>query len=577
CPRYASAIVDVRQGPSPAWLATRLEAAGIRGISAIVDVTNYVLIETGHPMHAFDLARLRGGEIRIRRGRPGERLRTLDGEDRALDEDMLVIADAADAQAIAGVMGGAASEVWGGTRVIAFESACFQPVSVRRASRRTGLKTEASARFERGVDVSAPPMALERAIALVEAIGAGRARPGRIDCYPAPRTPARVPLRRSRIARILGAPVHDTSVRRILAGLGFGLADTPDGWVATVPTARVDVAREEDLIEEVARHHGYDRLPATLPALAALPPGRPPALARQRLLRRVLTGAGFWEAQTYAFLEARAAAPYAAGRDPVTIAYPLSEKFASLRPSLVPGLLDAVAVNWNRGTRDVRMFEIGSVFAADTGERRRLGLIWTGAAAGEHWSGGARAVDFFDLKGAVAIVCEALGLDAECEPVTVPELVRGRAAVVKTGGGVLGTLGQLAPGLVAARGLPIADEIYVAELDLDGVDRIAPAGDVRAVPPPRFPSVVRDVALLVKDSVPAAAIRGTIRAAAPSTLAAVEEFDRYQGPNIPGGHVSLAFHLTFRSLERTLVDVEVQQAIDAIVAALARDLGAVQR
>ena len=577
CPRYASAVADIRQRPSPAWLATRLEAAGVRSISSIVDVTNYVLIETGHPMHAFDLARLRGGEIRIRRARAGERLRTLDGDDRTLDGDMLVIADAAEAHALAGVMGGAASEVWGGTHVVAFESAYFRPASVRRTSKRVGLMTEASARFERGADIGAPPVALERAIALVEAIGAGQARPGRIDCYPAPRTAPRVPLRRLRIARLLGASIDDADVRRILQGLGFVLDDTDDGWIATVPTSRVDVAREEDLIEEVARHHGYDRLPVTLPVLAELPPGRPPALTRQRVIRRILTGAGFWEAQTYAFLEERAAAPFAGGSEPVAISHPLSEKFAALRPSLIPGLLDAVAVNRNRGTRDVRMFEIGTVFAAGSGERPRLGLVWTGAAAREHWSGGARAVDFFDIKGAVSAVCEALELDAGYEPVARPELVRGQAAAVTAGGTVLGTLGRLSPSFAAARGLTPTDEVYIAEIDLDLVQRIAPAGNVRAAPPPRFPSVVRDVALLVKDSVSAAALRQTIRAAAPSILAAVEEFDRYQGPTIPGGHVSLAFHLTFRSLERTLVDVEVQEAMDAIVAALAREHGAVRR
>jgi phenylalanyl-tRNA synthetase beta chain len=339
----------------------------------------------------------------------------------------------------------------------------------------------------------------------------------------------------------------------------------------------VDVLREEDLIEEVARHHGYDRLPTTLPALIDVPPARPPALARQRTMRRVLTASGFSEAQTHAFIETRAAAPFAAGGSPVPLAYPLSEKFAALRPSLVPGLIDAVALNRNRGTRDVRLFEIGSVFAEATGETRRLAMIWTGAALLEHWSGPARSVDFFDLKGAVTALFRALELDAEVGAAPRAELAPGRAAVVTVAGRMLGWLGQLAPSLAAARDLPPADEIYVAEFDLGVAEDLAPVGDLLASALPRFPAVVRDLALHVGDAVPASLIRATIQAAAPATLIAVEEFDRYQGPTIPAGRVSLAFHLTFRSPDRTLVDAEVQQAMDDIVSALQREHRAVQR
>ena len=577
CPRYASAVADVRVGASPAWLANRLEAAGIRPISNIVDATNYVLLETGHPMHAFDLSRLGGAELRIRRARPGERIRTLDGVERALTPDVLVIADAAEPQAIAGVMGGAGSEVWSGTRAIAFESAYFNPVSVRQTSRRISLKTEAATRFERGADISAPPMALERAIALVDAIGAGTTRPGRIDCYPSPRVAVCVTLRRARVARVLGTSVPDSEIERILAGLGFGIEPAAEGWVAAAPSARVDVSREEDLIEEVARHHGYDRLPTTLPALIDLPPARPPALARHGVLRRVLTATGFSEAQTHAFIEAKTAEPFAGGHAPVAIAHPLSEKFAALRPSLVPGLIDAVALNRNRGARDVRLFEIGSVFAEATGEQRRLALIWTGAAVPEHWGGGSRQVDLFDLKGVVMAVSRALEIDVRFEPVSQTWLLPGRGAAATVGATLLGSVGQLTPALAEARGLPAVDEIYVAEIDLDLVERLAPAGDRLVAPLPKYPAVTRDLAVIVGAAVPAAVLRATIRAAAPPLLVAIEEFDRYQGPAIPEGHVSLAFHLTFRSPDRTLVDAEVQQAMDGIVARLQREHDAVRR
>jgi phenylalanyl-tRNA synthetase beta chain len=339
----------------------------------------------------------------------------------------------------------------------------------------------------------------------------------------------------------------------------------------------VDVSREEDLIEDVARHYGYDRLPTTLPALRELPQARPAALAHQRTIRRVLTAAGFSEAQTYAFVEERAAAPFRNGGAGLPIAYPLSEKHAVLRPSLLPGLIDAAALNRSRGRRDVRMFEVGSVFRAEGGERRRVGLAWTGAAVAEHWSGDSRSADLFDLTGAVSALCRAFGSDAEFQPTVRPELVPGRSAAVVAGGAAIGFAGQLVPALADVRGLPAGEDFYVAELDLEALGALAPAGDLAAQALPRFPAVVRDVAVLVRNVVPAAALRATVRSAAPPTLIGIQEFDRYEGPNIPEGHVSVAFHLTFRAPDRTLVDAEVQQAMDAIVAALGREQGAVQR
>lgn len=577
CPRYAAAVARVQMRPSPAWLARRLEAAGIRPISLIVDITNYVLVETGHPMHAFDLARLDGREIRVRRARPGERIQTLDGELRDLDDTMIVIADRTAPQAVAGVMGGAGSEVSWGTTEVAFESAYFAPTSVRRTSRRLGLKTEASARFERGADIAAPPIALARALALMEALGAGVTCGVAIDCCPRPRAAVQVPLRHERLTRLLGMSVPAPDVRHILGSLNFVLEETSEGWLATVPTARIDVTREVDLIEEVARHVGYDRLPATIPPLADLPPAGHPNLAWVRRLRRVLTAAGFFEAQTYAFQEEQAARAFAGSGEAVAISYPLSEKFAVLRPSLIPGLVDAVTINRNRGTRDIRLFEVGSVFDAGTGEQHRLGLVWTGAAVPEHWSGGTRDVDFFDIKGVVERVCEALELAVSFEPVTNAMLVAGRAASVWAAGRQLGAFGQLVPELAASRGCSAAEELYVAEFDLDAALGMVPAEDVHAAALPRFPMVVRDVALLVAETVPAGALRATIRKVAPATLVDVREFDRYQGKGIPEGHVSVAFHLTFRAADRTLTDSEVQAAVDHIVARLAREHRAVQR
>ena len=586
CPRYAAAVAEVTIGPSPEWLAARLLAAGVRPISNVVDVTNYVLIEMGHPMHAFDLDRLGGRQLRARRARVGERLRTLDGEARVLDPEMLVIADATTPQAVAGVMGGAMSEVSETTRRIAFESAYFKPASVRRTSKRLGLKSEASSRFERGTDINAPVVALERACELLEQIGAGRRVGPIIDCYPAPRGPLEISLRRARIARLLGAAVDDSEVEAVFAGLGFEMTPVADGWRVRVPTMRVDLAREADLLEEIARHHGYDLVSPTFPAMRAIAPRPDPRMARTRLLRHVLTGAGCSEAISYTFIETKAAAPFVAttsagdGRhaspDLVALAYPLSEKYAVLRPSLLPGLVSAVGHNRRHDHPDVRLFEVGACFRPD-GEQRRLAVACSGAAADVHWAGGARSIDFFDVKGIVERVGEALRLPLRFTETTRPYLVPGRTALVSCGDVEVGVLGQFLPSLAQQLDVTGTTDIDVAELDLEALFGLVPNDDVQAQPLPRFPSVVRDISIVVDDALRAERVRETVRAAAPPTLVSIVEFDRYKGKGIPEGAYSLSLRLTFRSAERTLVDAEVQQAMDAVMAALVREHKAVQR
>ncbi len=582
CPRYCAQVFEVRIAPSPEWLQSRLVAAGVRPISNVVDVTNYVMLELGQPMHAFDLDRLAGRRIVVRTARPGERLRTLDQVDRQLQPDMLVIADAERASAIGGVMGGAGSEVGPGTTVIALESAYFQPASVRRTSRRLGLKTEASSRFERGADVNAAPLGISRAAALLARIDGGRPIGALIDCYPSPRVPIEVTLRASRIARVLGQAVPDADVPRILEPLGFAVRPTADatepGWVVTVPTFRVDVSREVDLIEEVGRHHGFDRLPVTFPALTAPQSPPDPRVGRDRLLRQILTASGFSESLTFAFIERGAAMPFCeTGIEPAAIANPLSESFAVLRPSLLPGLIDACAHNRRRGRRDVQLFETGSRFTS-AGEGRAAALVWSGAASGVHWSGATRAVDFFDVKGIVEALVDGFGAGViDVGAVDCPYLVRGRAAEARLGNAVVAVIGQLTPSVAAARGLPVGEEVFVAEIDTDVLGAAAAGDDLRAVSLPRFPSIVRDVSVLVSDTLPAAAVRGTIRAAASSTLVSIAEFDRYQGTGVPDGRVSLSLRLTFRAPDRTLTDEDAQTATDAVIDALHREHGAERR
>lgn len=577
CPRYVGAVADVEVRPSPAWMQTRLEAAGIRPISNIVDVTNYVLVEMGQPMHAFDHARLAGGQIRVRTARPGETLRTLDGQPRTLSPDMLVIADAGRATAVAGVMGGGDSEVKGTTRTIVLESAYFNPLSVRRTSKKLGIKTEASMRFERGADPALPADAMYRAMALLEMIGAGRARGRVLDRYPKRLKPVLLRLRRAKIAGLLGAAIPDRDVRRILERLGFTLEPAAGGWRVVVPTRRVDVTREVDLIEEVARHYGFDRLPTTFPALTAAAPPMDPRVRRARHLRSMLTAAGFFEAVTFGFIADLAAAPFAGADDLVPIANPLSELFAVLRPSLLPGLVDAVAHNRRREQRDVRLFEIGARFTRSGGERQALGCVWTGTAAAEHWSGTGRPVDVFDMKALVERVCEAAGAEVQATPVEEPWLVPGRSASVSANGTRVGVFGQLADAVATAHGLPGSDPVYVAEVDLDALAPLAARRVVRVEPLPRYPSVIRDISLLIDDTLPAADVHRTIRDAAPATLVRIAEFDRYQGKGIPDGKVSLSLRLTFRSSDRTLTDAEVQAPMEHVVAALRDRHGAVQR
>ncbi len=359
-------------------------------------------------------------------------------------------------------------------------------------------------------------------------------------------------------------------------GVPYSEGDSGDGWTVTVPGWRIDIKRQVDLIEEVGRHHGFEHLPSTFPGVQQAPAASDPRIARDRRVRTALLGMGFSEAITFAFIEAAAAKPFHGDQAAVALANPLSEKFAVMRPSLLPGLIDAVSHNRRHGRRDVQLFEIGTRFSP-LGETRGAGFAWTGLATSDHWSGGRRDVDFFDLKG-VAEQLAAVGLvSLTFAEADVPWLVTGRAATVAVNGTAIGLLGLLDPGLADQRGLPAGDDVYVAEINLDLLTAAASAGTLRATPLPRYPSVVRDVSILVDDALSAGAVRGTIRSAAPHTLIQVREFDRYQGKGIPDGKVSLSFRLTFQSPERTLTDEEVQAGMQHIIDALTRDLGATQR
>ena len=467
-----------------------------------------------------------------------------------------------------------------------FESAYFRPASVRRTSKRLNLKTEASARFERGADIGAPVFALQRLAALMDQIGSGRVAGPIIDVYPTPRQAAHLHMRRSRLTALLGVAVPDPDVERILSGLGTTVTATSDGWDVVVPTFRVDLLREVDLIEEVGRHYGFDKLTATFPVVTTPVPPPDPRIPRDQLVRRILTAAGLSEAVTFGFIEAKAAETFATAdsQPAVALANPLSAKFDTLRPSLIPGLVDAVAHNRRHGRDQVQLFEMGTRFAVE-GERRAVAMAWTGSVAPLHWSAGGRPVDFFDVKGIVELLGHTLDVPLRFEPVEERFLVPGQAAAIVCAGGPavgsrVGLAGQIAPHAADARGFSPKDRVYVAELNLDLLDRARAASSDATRSLPRYPFVVRDLSMVVSDTLPAEIIRGTIQAAgrdAPAPLVDVAFFDRYQGKGVPDGAVSISVRLTFQAADRTLTDADVQRSVETVLTALVHEHRAVQR
>jgi phenylalanyl-tRNA synthetase beta chain len=583
CGRYAMVVADVRVAASPAWLADRLIAAGVRPINNIVDVTNYVMLELGQPMHAFDYAKLTGPEIHVRAARAGEQLTTLDGETRKLAAGMPVIADRDRAVALAGVMGGRATEVSNATTRIAIESAWFDPKAVRLMARKVGLNTEASARFERGADIDNPVRAIARALALIGSIDAGRAAGPVVDVYPAPVHAPVIDLRREYLNRLLGLrdahAIPAADVVRVLTSLGFGVESAGADWRVTVPAFRVDVTREADLVEEVGRHWGFDRIPATFPALRTAPPIRSFGVTEDHRLARLMSGAGLQEAATFTFIEHAMAAPFVADASRlVTIANPLSEKFVVLRPSLIPGLLDALVYNRHRQQEDVRLFESGAVFSAEC-ERRAIGWVLSGSRT-DHWSERREGVDFFDAKGIAELVGRAMGRAIDVQPGDdLTFCAPGRRARLVSGGTACGWIGQVAPTVVAARGLKASDAVYAGEIDLREIEKSRK--DWRGTTtPPRHPAVVRDLSFVVNQATAAADILRAIQRVPrtqTSPAVTVRIFDHYEGKGIPDHHVSLSFRLMLQAEDRTLTDTEVQDAVDAIVRAITAGFGATLR
>jgi phenylalanyl-tRNA synthetase beta chain len=564
CPRYlARVITGVRGGASPWWMRRRLLAAGMRPISGSVDVTNYVLIERGHPLHAFDLSTLRGNAIVVRRPKKGEeRFLTLDGSERTLTKEDLVICDAERPVAIAGIMGGAETEVGEGTADILLESAYFDPARIGRTARRLGLRTEASIRFERGADPEGVPAAAARAAQLLGEVCGGVVARAPIDVHPKPARPRSIRLRVPRTNRLLGVTVPASEMGADLTSLGCTVrSQTRTTLQVLPPTFRPDLRTEVDLVEEVARRYSYDRLPSTLPAS-----GRAGGLSREqelrRLTRRLLLGSGLSEAHTLSMLPPRFADRLGlAGDHPwrrtLTIANPLSEEESVLRPSLLPGLLLAAAKNVARRNVTVTMFEIGGVFLPSDrelpDEPLRAAWLLAGPAPGG-WHSPQDVLDYFDAAGVLERLISGLGVDGVARSAaTIEPFHTGRSARITLGGSEIGIVAELHPR--SARRLDLLGRVAVGEIDLAPVfsrAREAVPGEL-----PRFPAAVRDLALVVPATATAAEVEATIRRAAGPLLDQVAVFDVYRGTELGEGRVGLAFSLAFRDPERTLTDAEV--------------------
>jgi phenylalanyl-tRNA synthetase beta chain len=572
CPRFCARVLDVRVGPSSAEIRHRLEQVGIRPINNVVDLTNYVMMEMGQPSHAFDLAHVPEGRLQVRWAHSGETLTTLDGVSRTLGPTMGVVAGPQRALALAGIMGGASSEVSAETTTVALEAAYWDPLSTRRTAKALGMHTEASHRFERGADPEAPASATARIAHLLEKIGAGRPRPGLIEALGTPRERRTLKLRKRRVEQVLGAAVPDDRVTAILRALGFEATSPRDGESEViVPSWRGDVTREIDLVEEVARHHGLDKIAPTLPA-ARLPGGLRPSQWRERHLRELLRGAGLSEAVNLGLVDGRRDRGF--GDAEVRLANPLSSDLDVLRGSLLPGLLGNLETNFRQGRRDVALFEIGRVFAAsNTGEPLprevlRLGLVLTGSLRPPHWSERPAATDFFAAKGLVETLGRRLGVPSvnASGRVGLPAFLHpGRSAAVSSEDGVLGFVGTLHPDLQAR--LDAREEVVVAELRLEPWLQGSEL-PLRVRSLDRFPAVARDLSLLCDEHVSAAELLSVAQGAGGTALRAVEVRDRYVGEKLPGGKMGLTVGLRFQDAARTLTGEEVQEAVDQIVAAL---------
>ncbi len=584
CQRYAARVLqNVTIAPSPLWMQRRLERAGIRPRNVVVDVTNYVMLECGQPLHAFDFQTIQDGRIIVRLARQGESLTTLDGIERSLDPTMLCIADVGRPLAIAGVMGGADSAITEATTQVLLESAYFAPSSIRRTAKTLGLQTDSSYRFERGADIEMIPYALDRAAALIAELTGARVSSA-VDVYPHPRTPRELAVRIERAERILGVELRSSEVKSALIRSGFALTEErPEQITVRVPSYRADISQEIDLIEEIAIAQGYEAIPASseasVPYAARRIPEHLQLPTRRAEIRRWLADVGFYEALSFTL------------QDPQTLlepdralelANPLGRERSVLRQWLLPSMVEILSRNARFGAGSMRLFEIGKVFFASSDgsdhpatEREHLVLAVAGRSGRRHWLESHRWVDFYDLKGAIEALGKKFRLNlhwqAAKQPETLQEWIVAPAMEILCNGRTLGIAGQIAPRL--ARRLDIPEAAFLAELELEPFYQTAGTFPHYQAPSP-YPAVERDLALIVERSLPAQAVVETVQQSGGELLRSVEPFDVFEHPSLGEGRKSIALHLTFASGERTLTDAEVERAIERVLDAVASRHGA---
>jgi phenylalanyl-tRNA synthetase beta chain len=600
CPRFTATLIEgVSAGRSPLWMQRRLIMAGMRPINTIVDISNYVMLELGQPNHTFDADKVANQHLVIRNARSGERLVTLDGKEHTLGPERLVVCDPSQALALAGVMGGESSEVSAGTTRILLEMAVWEPTQIRRTAGMLKMRSEASRRFERGVDIGIVPLAQRRALGLIQQLAGGTIAADMLDTNPSPWNPMPIDLTSQEVKRLLGLTLSAKEIAGFLTPLGFGCtivsAASGDFVRVVVPSHRWDVSMTADLCEEVARMYGYDRLPTTMLS-DELPPQRAmPEIEREQKVRDLLVGAGLLEAVTYSFTDMASVAKLAAGEaDPATylrLLNPLSAEREYMRRSVLPTLLEALADNLNEQER-VALFEIGRVYLRQNDqllpdEPRRLALAMAGTRSPRSWLAATEPLDFFDLKGVIELIIERLGIsnvryvaltdDERFHPVRAAALeivpmVKGKPN--NEGSTRVGVFGELHPDVAERFGIKKA-RVLAAELDLDVL--IGASQPPRYAPISRFPATIQDLSLLVGLDIPADRIANTIRKYAGTELEQLTLIDVYQGERIEKGKRSMTYSLTFRAQGRTLSDADLAKVRAKIIRGLEFDVGAVLR
>jgi len=572
CPRYAGLVMTgIRVEPSPEWMQRRLLAAGMRPVNNVVDITNYVLLELGHPLHAFDYRRLRGGRIVVKRAGGGQRFVTLDGVERELDEEMLLICDGEGPVALAGVMGGKDSEISEETDTVLLECAYFSPSSVRRTSKKLGLSTEASYRFERGADWNGTTAAIARTCYLIQKIIRGRIAGSLQDAYPRPLEPVQIDFERRSAETLLGVPLHDPFIVTTLRKLGFRPVKKAQGrWRVQCPTFRPDVQLEADLIEEVARFYGYQRIPVALaPGTGAGIPS--PSFQCEEAIRRILLGLGYSEAVSLSFMDRAVSSDFPGlSSAAVSIRNPLTSETELLRTSVIPALVGAARENFNRDCRSIRLYELGKRFIS--GERgpmelKSLGILGAGSFAGYNWRHSSEDYDFYHLKGAVIALLQGLKSDrVEILPTAdIDWLNPADSASLQLGGLRMGVLGSLSP-LLCER-WKLNTSVYVAEIYLSELmPHLFRTRDFE--PLPRYPGVERDLSIVIARGEPYREIEAAVAGLELPELAEMTLMDVYEGRQIPAGKVGMLIRFRFLDREATLTVDRVQGFSDHIRALL---------